>query len=83
MSMADQKNLITKASIADITGGESVRKIAQAHDMLIKTVHAIHPKHLKLSKKSARWLPNLTDKGMKKEQVRTCKAFVAMIAAVP
>ncbi len=39
-------------------------------------------KDLKLSKKSARWLTKLTDKEMKKEQVRMCEAFVSNFATV-
>ncbi len=42
---ADQRNLTAKAFIADIAtkvklAGESVRKLAQAHDVSAKTVHA-------------------------------------------
>jgi hypothetical protein len=43
---ADQRNLTAKPSIADIATEEendwreSVRKLAQAHDVLVKTVHA-------------------------------------------
>jgi hypothetical protein len=43
-----------------MTTGNSVRKLTQAHDMSAKTIQAIFHKHMKLSKKSARWLPNLT-----------------------
>jgi hypothetical protein len=46
---------------------KNVRKLAQVYDMSTKMVHAILLKHLKLFKKSARWLPNQMDKEMKKE----------------
>jgi hypothetical protein len=51
--------------------------------MSTERVHAILLKDLLLCKKSTRWLPTLIDKKMKKEQVRMCKAFIAMIPAVP
>jgi hypothetical protein len=45
--------------------------------MIQATLH----NNLKLFKRSARWVPNLPDKEMKKEQVRVREAIVAMIAA--
>jgi hypothetical protein len=62
---------------------ESATKLAQAHDVSAKTVHTILHKHMMFSMKSARWLPNLMDKEMKKEQVRMCKVVAAMAAMVP
>jgi hypothetical protein len=50
--------------------------------MSIKTGAILH-QDLKLSVKSVRWLPKLMDKEMKKERVRTCEAFIAMIVAIP
>ncbi len=56
---ADQRNLITKVFIADIAAEgendrrENVRKLAQAHDVLARTVYAALMRAAKLSKKSA------------------------------
>jgi hypothetical protein len=46
---------------------KNVRKLRQVYNMSTTMVHTILLKHLKLSKKSSRWLPNLMDKEMKKE----------------
>jgi hypothetical protein len=46
---------------------KNVRKLAQVYDISTKMVHAILLKHLKLSKKSARRLPNLINKETKKK----------------
>ncbi len=51
--------------------------------VLTAMVHAILHKDMKLAKKLARWVPKLTDKKTKKERVRMCEAFIAIIAAVP
>jgi hypothetical protein len=48
-----------------------------------KTVHATLHQDQKLSKKSARLLPELTDQEMKKERVRMCESFIVMITAIP
>jgi hypothetical protein len=61
---ADQKNLKTKASIADMATElendrrEKVRKLSQAHDVLAKKVYTALMRTAKLSKKSARWVKN-------------------------
>jgi hypothetical protein len=49
--------------------------------VLTKTVHATLHTDLKLSK-TVRWQPKLTQKEMKKEQVRMCEEHVAIFAAV-
>ncbi len=55
---ADQRNLNTKASIADMAAElendqpENVRKLAQALDVLAKMVYAALMRTAKLSKKS-------------------------------
>jgi hypothetical protein len=54
-AVADQRNLITKASITGIPAEvendrrESVMKLTQAHDLSTKTVHATLHKDLPLS----------------------------------
>ncbi len=56
---ANQRSLNAKASIADITTEvendqwESVRKLAQAHDISTQTVHGTLHNDLQLSKKLA------------------------------
>jgi hypothetical protein len=72
---ADQRNLITNASILPQKWIITTR-VHQTHDLLTKMVQAILYKDLKLSEKLPRWLPKLTDKEMKKERVRTCKALL-------
>ncbi len=61
----------------------SVRKFAQTHDVLTKTIHATLRKDLLLSKKLARWVTKLPNKNMKNERVRKCKAFIALITTAP
>jgi hypothetical protein len=57
---ADQKNLNTKASIADMAAElendrrENVRKLAQVLDVSAKTVYATLMRTAKLSKKSVK-----------------------------
>jgi hypothetical protein len=85
VAAADQRHLTVKASIANISTKvendqwETVRKLTKAQGVSTKMVH----KDLKLSKMSARWISKLTDNEMKKERVRTCEVFVAIIAVVP
>ncbi len=75
-----------KASTTDIAAKvekgwwETIRKLAQAHGISTKTVHATLHKDLKLSKESAKWVPKLVDEEIKKEQVRTSEVIVAIIA---
>jgi hypothetical protein len=45
-------------------------------------VHTTLHKYLKLSKKFARWMTRLLDQKMKKELVRTCEVFRAIITTV-
>jgi hypothetical protein len=47
-----------------------------------KMIQATLHNDLKLFKRSARWVPNLPDKEMKKEQMRVREAIVAMIISV-
>jgi hypothetical protein len=49
----------------------TVRKLARAHGVLTKTIHATFHKDLNLSKKSEKWVPKLLNEDIKKEQVRT------------
>ncbi len=62
---ADQIHLNAKASIADIAADvendrqKSVRKLAQAYDVLTLTVHATLCTYLELPKKLARWVTKL------------------------
>jgi hypothetical protein len=59
---ADQRNLISKAFIADMAAEvennqwESVRKLAQSPDVSVRTVYTALMRTAKLSKKSARWV---------------------------
>ena len=83
---ADQRNLNTKASIADMAAElendrrENVRKLAQALDVSAKTVYAPLMRTAKLSKKSVKKRFSLE---MKKERFRTYEAAEAMAAAIP
>ncbi len=45
----------------------TVKKLARAHGMSTKTIHATLQKGLNLSKKLARWVPKLLNDDMKKE----------------
>jgi hypothetical protein len=64
--MADQRNLNTKASIADMAAElvndrlKNVRKLAQALDVSARTVYPALMRTAKLSKKSARWVKKKT-----------------------
>jgi hypothetical protein len=74
LAASDQRNLNAKASVPNITAEvendqwESVRKFAQANDVLAKMDHTTLHKDLKLFKRFARWLPNLPDEKIKKER---------------
>jgi hypothetical protein len=46
-------------------------------------VHATLHKDLQRWKKSASWVTKLLDKEIKKERIRMCKAFIAIIAVTP
>ncbi len=88
MAVADQRNLNTKVSIADMATElendrrEDVRKLAQALDVVAKMVYTILMRTAKLSKKSARWVKKRFSLEMKKERFRTCEAAEAMAAAI-
>jgi hypothetical protein len=87
-AVADQRNLITKASIADIAAEgendrrENVRKLAQANDVSARTVYAALMRTAKLSKRSARCVNKWFSMEMKKERFRTHQAAEAMAAAI-
>jgi hypothetical protein len=53
----------------------TIRKLAQAHGVSTKMIHATLNEDLNLSKKSARWVPKLLTEEMKNERVKTCEAF--------
>jgi hypothetical protein len=84
---ADQRNLITKASIANMAAKvendrrENVRKLAQAHDVSARTVFAALMRMAKLSKKSARWV-NKRSSLETNELFRTCEVAKAMAATI-
>jgi hypothetical protein len=85
---ADQRNLITKASIADIAAEgendrrEDVRKLAQAYDMSARTVYAALMRTAKLWKRSARCVNKWFSMEMKKERFRTFQAVKMMATAI-
>jgi hypothetical protein len=85
---ADQRNRITKASIADTAAEvendwrENVRKLAQAHDVTARTVYTALMRTAKLSKRSARWVNKQLSLEMKKERIRMREAAEAMAAAI-
>jgi hypothetical protein len=57
----------------------NIRKLAHAHGVSTKTIHTTLHEDLNLSKKSARWVSRFFNKEMKKECVKTFKAFSAMV----
>ncbi len=61
----------------------TVRKLAQAYGVSTETIHATLHKDLNLSTMSVTWVTKLLSEEMKKEQVRTCKTFLAMDTATP
>ncbi len=85
---ADQRNLITKASIADIAAQgendqqENVRKLAQAYDVSARMVYAALMRTANLSKRSARCVNKWFSMEMKKERFRTYQAAETMAAAI-
>jgi hypothetical protein len=74
---ADQEKLAARALFADGTAEvendrrESVRKLAQTHDMTARTVYAALMRTAKLLKKSARCANKWFSLEMKKERFRT------------
>ncbi len=83
---ADQRNLNTKASNADMAAElendrqENIRKLTQALDVSAKMVYAPVMRTAKLSKKSVKKRFSLE---MKKERFRTYEGAEAMAAAIP
>jgi hypothetical protein len=61
---------------------ESVRKLAQAHDVSARMVYAARMRMAKLSKKSARCVNKWFSWEMKKECFRTYEAAKAMAAVI-
>jgi hypothetical protein len=88
VAAADQRNLNTKASIADVAAElendrrENVRKLNQPLDVSAKTVYATLMRTAKLSKKSARWVKKRFSSEMKKERFRMYEAAEAMTAVI-
>ncbi len=84
MAAADQRNLISKASIAKIATEmgndrrENVRKFAQAHDVSARMVYAALMRMAKVAKKSTRCVNKRFSLEMKKERFRTCETAEAM-----
>ncbi len=76
---ADKRHLKAMASITDIftevTGRRLSRKLAQALGRSAKIIQATLHKDLKLSKRSARWVPKLPDEEVKKKRVRTREVY--------
>ncbi len=74
---ADQRKLTARALIADSPAEvendqrESVRKLAQAHDVSARTVYAALMRMAKLLKKSASCVNKWFSLEMKKERFRT------------
>ncbi len=85
MAAADQRGraLITySADEVENDRRESVRKLAQAHDVSARPVYASLMKTAKLSKKSARCVNKWFSLEMKKERFRTYEAAKEMAAAI-
>jgi hypothetical protein len=57
-------------------------KLAQALDVLARTVYAALMRMAKLSKKSARWVKKQFSLEIKKERFRTCEAAEAMATTI-
>jgi hypothetical protein len=57
----------------------TIQKVAEAHGVSTRTIHATLHDNLHLSKKSARWVPKLLSQDMKNERVRTCEAFMSLL----
>jgi hypothetical protein len=57
----------------------TVKSIALANGISVKTAHAILHKDLGLAKKSTRWVPWLLNSDQKQERVRTCHQFLAAV----
>ncbi len=79
MAAADQRKLTARALIADSAAEvendwrESVKKLAQAHDVSARMVEAALMRTAKLLKKSARCVNKWFSLEMKKEQFRTVR----------
>jgi histone-lysine N-methyltransferase SETMAR len=88
---ADQRGFNTKRKIrnsafvaeiaAEIESDRrvTVRKLARAHGVSTRTIHATLHGDLHLSKKSARWVPKLLSDDKKKERVRTSEEFLKLV----
>jgi hypothetical protein len=61
---------------------ESVRKLAQAHDVSARMVYAALMRTAKLSKRLARWVNKWFSLDMKKERFRTCEAEEVIAVAI-
>jgi hypothetical protein len=74
VEVADPRNLAAKASITNTTAEvendqqESVMKLVQDHEMLIKMIHSALHKDLQFSQKSTRWVTKMLYELMKKRK---------------
>jgi hypothetical protein len=57
----------------------TIRKLAAAHGVSMRTIQLTLHEDLDLSKKSARWVPKLLTSAHKEERIWTCKKFLAMV----
>jgi hypothetical protein len=57
----------------------TIRRLAEAHGVLTRMIHATLHEDLHLSKKSARKVPKLLNQDMKTERVRICEAFMSLL----
>ncbi len=88
---ADQRhlNLKKRTQVPDVIASVAVaveedwrvtiKNIALANGVSVKTVHAILHKDLGLVKKSARWVPRLLNSDQEQERVQTCQKFLATV----
>jgi histone-lysine N-methyltransferase SETMAR len=57
----------------------TIRKLAAAHGVCMRTIQLTLHEDLDLSKKSARWVPKLLTSAHKKERIRTCEKLLASV----
>jgi hypothetical protein len=78
LAAEDERSLYAKMPISSPKWRMTSGKLAKAHGVMIKPVHPF----LTRIGSSPRSYPKQRDKEMKKEQVWTCKAFIAIFAAL-
>jgi hypothetical protein len=59
----------------------TIRKLAAAHGVCMRTIQLTLHEDLDLSKKSTRWVPKLLTSAHKEERIRTCEKFLAMVCS--